>query len=234
MDSKTPVFLLLYSGYIHTQIALFAGDRQLTSISEHNKKSSKNLIPLIDTLFKNNNVSLADCAFLAAYQGPAPFTSLRVAIATLNGLGFATNLPLVGVDGLEAFIEEYHDETHAFTVALLNAFCDDVYFAIYQTDTGIIAKGCMNIELFLEDFKEIHQKSSGLVTFIGNAAQLQSDLIKKKFGDFVYFLPDNPEMASLATIGKTAYKNWQEKKSLEKQLLPLYLKSSTAQLSCKK
>jgi len=48
------------------------------------------------------NLRLRDLTLLAVGLGPGPFTGLRVGLATIEGLAFATGLPVVGVSGLGA------------------------------------------------------------------------------------------------------------------------------------
>ncbi len=47
-------------------------------------------------------LTLGDVTLLAVGLGPGPFTGLRVGLATIEGLAFATGLPVVGVSGLDA------------------------------------------------------------------------------------------------------------------------------------
>jgi tRNA threonylcarbamoyl adenosine modification protein YeaZ len=47
-------------------------------------------------------LTLRDVTLLVVGLGPGPFTGLRVGLATIEGLAFATGLPVVGVSGLDA------------------------------------------------------------------------------------------------------------------------------------
>jgi tRNA threonylcarbamoyladenosine biosynthesis protein TsaB len=48
------------------------------------------------------DLTVRDLTLLAVGLGPGPFTGLRVGLATIEGLAFATGLPVVGVSGLDA------------------------------------------------------------------------------------------------------------------------------------
>ena len=56
---------------------------------------------LID-LLAEDGATLDDVQLLAVGLGPGAFTGLRVGLATMQGLAFATGVPIVGVSGLDA------------------------------------------------------------------------------------------------------------------------------------
>jgi tRNA threonylcarbamoyl adenosine modification protein YeaZ len=53
-------------------------------------------------LLAHAGLSLADIDLFAVATGPGSFTGLRIGIATMQGLAFATGKPLVGVSGFDA------------------------------------------------------------------------------------------------------------------------------------
>lgn len=218
--------LVLQSGYTHITLALFIDGKKLDQIIEENKKASRNIILHIDTLLKQNGYSLSDCVYLAALQGPGPFTTLRVVIATINGLSFARQLPLIGIDGLDALMREQRSDHHDYTIALLNAFTDDVYFGIYQRNIGIIAKGCMNIVAFIQTNTKIFAGSTLLI--VGNGATLHQTTLYEAFGNLLTIPAHNPEQCSIDMVGSMAHQKWLSKSDITQQLLPLYLKASSA------
>lgn len=183
--------------------------------------ASSSLIPALDNLLKSNNISLKDLSFIGAYQGPGPFTMLRIVLASLNGIAAGCGIPLVGVDGLDALLHEQSDKQFPLTVALLNAYNNDAYFGI-QRDGLVIEKGYKNIDFLLAD---LHQRfSTQSLRFIGQGVPLFQDAVIKTFGDTAYLPAPMPEMATLDSIAQGAHQQWQEKKMVQ-QLLPLYLKT---------
>ena len=214
-------YLAIQTTYEQLQIGLYQEYKLLDSIYGDKKESSKYIVIHIDTLLVRNNLSLKDFSFIAVNQGPAPFTSLRVVIATVNGLSFAANIPLVGVDGLEAFVQEQTDGNLPYTVALINAYNNDVYYAI-QAPNQILQKGCKNIEEFLHELK--NQFNDQKIRFIGNGTALFKGLITDTFGNNE-FIPDPiPEYPSLEQIALIALNQWHNKEKIFNHILPLYLK----------
>jgi tRNA threonylcarbamoyladenosine biosynthesis protein TsaB len=218
------LFLTIHTRYKDVQLGLFNKGKLLDWTSDESKRISKNFIFLMRTLFERNKLSLSDLTFIAAHQGPAPFTTLRVSLASVNGLAFATELPLVGVNGLEVFLDEQHDP-HVVTIAILNAFCQDVYYGIYNPFDKSTSYGYGAATTVLKTMAEQYKEA---VTFIGNGVELYKPLIEEYFGTRAHIPPILPEIASLEAIGTAAFNKWQEKTERLSQLMPLYLKDHSA------
>lgn len=220
------IFLAAHTTYSEIILGLYNNYICLDKIHESNKLSSKNFILILDILLKRNNINLSELDFIAVNQGPGPFTTLRVSLASVNGLGFAAKIVLVGVDGLEAFLQQEKDNNYFYTIALLNAFGNDVYIGIYNSKVNnIIYKGCKNINLFLEEFSKNKQATK----IVGNGAILHESAIKNSLENYVYIPENNPEVCSLDFIAKLALDNWQQNNDPVYKLLPLYLKDYPAQ-----
>ena len=139
----------------------------------------------------------------------------------MNGLSFAGKIPLVGVDGLDAMLDEYENQTRSFSVALLNAFNNDVYFAIKEN--GIISqKGCKNIDLLCAELKSNYAQEK--IRFIGNGASLYSKILHSYFENNSEQETNIPQYCSVDKIGSLAFEKWGKKENISHQLMPLYLK----------
>ncbi len=88
------------------EIALFDNAQCRGSVAVEKSAASALLIPKIQELLTTNNLQLSDLDFIAANAGPGPFTTLRTILATVNGLGYAVSIPLIGIDGLDAMLDE--------------------------------------------------------------------------------------------------------------------------------
>lgn len=81
-------------------------------------------------------VPLRDVDAFAVATGPGSFTGTRVGVATMQGLAFAADKPLVGVSGLDALARAAEAEAATGGVARIaawvNAWRGDVYAAVYQ------------------------------------------------------------------------------------------------------
>lgn len=215
-------YITLSNTYELVQLGLFHNGHLIDSLSDDKVYVSKNIVILIQELLSKNSLSLADLSFIAANQGPAPYTTLRVVLATVNGLRFSTGIPLVGLDGLELFAQEFADNCFAQTVILHNAFNKELYYAL-ATNQGIIIKGYGSVNHVTELVKK--HFPNGVIRFLGNGYKLHKELIDKSFGCTVYVPESMPTHPSLAYLGAQAYHQWTNQSSQATQLLPLYLKN---------
>lgn len=200
-------WLCISSDYIGIQISLCSADNIIENIAIDKKNGNQRLLSDIDIILKKHNLTLADIAFIGVNLGPAPYTGLRIAITTANGLHTATGIPLVGIDALKAFVQDYTPQNkNQVTVALLNAFNNDLFYAIAYHD-GTLHTGYDNAEKLHE---RLAKKMSDLhINWIGNAAPQSSQ--------------DYPSQKQLAAYA------WQEwlKHNTTDLALPLYLKQIT-------
>ena len=214
-------FLAVQHTYQSIEIGLFADKHLRAKVTEDKIHASKNFIPLLNNFLKDHQLALHDLSFIAANQGPGPFTTLRVVISSVNGLGFASGIPLVGVDGLAAFLDEQGNKNTPTTVALLNAFAQDVYFGIQQGSSR--RTGCAQGDALLAEIADI----SSSILFVGNAVEMYRSKIEKIFGDRAIIPQPLAEHPTLQQIGINALTQWNNQEST-KQLLPLYLKQYSA------
>jgi tRNA threonylcarbamoyladenosine biosynthesis protein TsaB len=206
---EIPTYIAIQGSYTKLQLALFKGDFCLEQIEEVNKKASSLLIPLIKKMLDQQKMTLDNIDFIATDQGPGAFTSLRVTISTINGISFAKHIPLIGIDGLQALLQE----TNA--IPLLNAYNNEVYYALNNK------KSYKKIDALLDDLQMLRQQK---IMVCGNGAILHKNIILEKLKDKkISFLEQS--VCSTQQIATMALQRWHNKKNLQKKLYPLYLKS---------
>jgi tRNA threonylcarbamoyl adenosine modification protein YeaZ len=221
------VFLVAQATYDQVEIGLFSQTTLIAQQTLEKSSANKLLTNSIEQLLSNNNYSLNDLSFIAVNRGPAPFTTLRVVLATMNGISFASGIKLVGIDGLSAFALENADAGWPYSAYLFNAFNDDVYFAIERPMTQLEI-GCIKIDQLiaaLEPFKNMHWR------FLGNGALLFEQKIAAHFQN--YQLIRSPSYSSLQSIANQAVENYHTNQFCGHQVLPLYLKEAAYKKSIK-
>jgi len=214
-------YLIAQSTYADIELGIAIDGRIQGSTSVSKLEASSHILVALGSLLKQHNLALSDLAFIAANSGPGPFTTLRVLLSTINGLGYAAKIPLLGIDGLNAFLREHHSSNFAITIALLNAFTNDVYYGI--DDNGKVEIGCLNGHAFLESLQEKHPATK--IRFIGSGLTPYKDLIQKLFGSDAIIADPLPPQSSLPYLAQQAYNHWLNKQNITDQIIPLYLKN---------
>ena len=108
--------------------ALWLDGRVLAREEQAGQRHSELILPMIDTLLNDAGIALAACDAIAFGAGPGSFTGLRIACGVAQGLGFATNLPLVGVGTL---LGVAHASGADRVIACLDARMGEVYAAAF-------------------------------------------------------------------------------------------------------
>jgi tRNA threonylcarbamoyladenosine biosynthesis protein TsaB len=107
----------------------------LIGARESRPKHAESLLPTIDALLKRLSIDLAGVDAFAVAVGPGSFTGLRIGIAAVEGLSFATGKPVAGVSALEATAFRYRHR-EGLIVPLIEAYRGEVYAAAYRSDAG--------------------------------------------------------------------------------------------------
>jgi len=99
---------------------------------------SEKLIPMIDELFRSNNMSSEELEIIAVSNGPGSFTGLRIGMTAAKGIAFASYLPIVPVPTFNALSLEIKDYLKIDTTFYIvnNANIDECYFSKYMLKNG--------------------------------------------------------------------------------------------------
>lgn len=213
--------LCIHTTYNTVDCALAQDNKILVESTLHKEQASAQLIPTINALISVLHLQLADISHIIVNQGPAPFTTLRTIIATANGIAFAYKIPLIGVDALDACLQEYTQATGP-TVVLLNAFNKAVYYGVTDPVSNHAIKGYAPIETCMEMIKQLFPYQS--IYFIGNGSELYRSELKTYFGNQVCFQDPLPLTASLRQILSQGTKQLLTGKNISQFIEPLYLK----------
>ena len=103
------------------------------------EEHSQTLMPMIEKMFNDNNMDLDEIDLSGCSRGPGSFTGIRIGIATAKAFSDAKNIPLIGIDSLEALaysvvIEKENNDCEI--LAMINAKNDNVYAATYLVNNG--------------------------------------------------------------------------------------------------
>lgn len=218
--------LILQTDYNNVQLGLFNGPHLVHHAIIDKIHASRFLMDRILKLLREYEVTWSDICYIGVNQGPGPFTTLRAIIATVNGISFAKRIPLIGVDGLTAFLNEQNSKKT--TIALLNAFNKDLYFGI-KDKNGNMRTGWRDGNSLIEDLAEMYPDEQLL--FVGNGVVYFKEAIVKAF-DSNAVMPDPFVLTpTLKAIALAAAQLWEKTHEGAYKIVPLYLKSHSYQPS---
>lgn len=201
-------------------------------IENHNndeKTHSQKLMPIIDETLKQANLTLDNIDLIACCQGPGSFTGIRIGISTVKAFADVKNIPLIGVTSLESLA--YNIQNDGLIASIIDAKHDNVYFALFnktQNSYSIVEESMScNISLVIETLK----KYSEQITFVGDGAQVHSDLIKSELSN-VQFAPDEQNIQTSISIGLSAFDKFNAENYTKcYSISPIYLKKSEAEIN---
>src|SRR3989339_257225 len=226
----------------HFSLAVSENGTVLGSKSLKSKKVlSSTIIPAIEKVLKKAGVTLDKIDGFAVGLGPGSFTSLRVGVATVKGLAYAMNKPIVGVPSLDVLALNVKRK-NAQVCTVCDARRDMVFGCVYDKEGMNIRK---KTDHMLTGIKDVLQQVSGDVVFIGDGLNVYKDHIvreeKLRMSStgrqplFVYEEKKEawyPKAKNLAVI---AYKAMVEKKFDKiENILPVYLYPEDCQVKGKK
>ena len=183
---------------------------------------SESLMPTIDTIFKETNLSLKNIDLLVVDKGPGSFTGIRIGTATVMAFSDSLGIDACGISSLEALA--YNVETDGIICSLIDAKNSNCYCGLYELENG---EYTMLRPLLAHHIDEIINWLKGRfkqITFVGNGAIVNEDLLKKSFPDCTISNNNSLSAYKLGLAGLKSYKdgNYENVK-------PLYLRKSQAE-----
>jgi tRNA threonylcarbamoyladenosine biosynthesis protein TsaB len=129
----------------------------LLGTRETSPRHAESLLPTIDHLLGLLSLRLEHVDGFAVAVGPGSFTGLRIGIAAVEGLAFATGKPAGGVSALEATAYRFR-HVEGLVVPLIEAYRGEVYGAAYRARKGTlhleVEPSCVTAQAFLASLPE--------------------------------------------------------------------------------
>lgn len=132
---------------------------------------SRTLLPMVDAMLKNAELTLEDIDAFAIAAGPGSFTGLRIGIAAVKGLAWAAEKPCLGVSTLEAMAENTaHME--GLIVGAMDARRSQVYNAVFEAKDGALTRLCADRAIALADLAGELAGEARRITVLGDGGTL--------------------------------------------------------------
>lgn len=202
-------------------VALLEDEKPLASYtSSVNKNHSVTLMPVIETLFKQNKVKPSEIDRVVVAKGPGSYTGLRIGITTAKTLAWTLKADLVGVSSL-AHLASMVPDKKALIIPLFDARRGNVYTGGYKWLEGqleeVMVDCHVSLALWLEELKKLEEP----IYFVGDLPEVLVQLIKEVFIEKNYEIESMPLFNSI-NLGRLGL-NLSVTESAE-AFVPTYLK----------
>lgn len=208
-------------------VALAENDKLIMEkIIEDENTHSVKLMPLINEIFKENNMYLSDIDLFSCDIGPGSFTGIRIGVSTIKAFLDAKNKKAVGVTSLEVLARNIQED--GLICSLIDAKNDNVYYGLFEKD-GKVYKQIEelrfdNIENVLRNLDDKNKK----IFFVGNGSIAHKDMIESKLKNAIIINDKETNSLNAGNIALVAFeKNKQAVDS--NNLSPIYLRKSNAE-----
>ncbi len=186
-------------------------------------ESSVTLIPALETMLRQKDMTPEDLAAVAVSTGPGSFTGIRVGIATAEGLCMPSNLLAFGVSTLEGLAENLRKgELVGEALCLVDAQRGECFVGHYQINPESVTELAPAQILAVERLASLLK---GKTWIVGPGALKHEKEIRENLGAMGMFAFNSLHPPSAMSIARVAYRKWKEglRPTLQ-DLKPLYIR----------
>ncbi len=198
-------------------------------IINHERTHSQKLMPMVEALMGNCDLTMEDIDLIAVAEGPGSFTGLRIGVATAKGLAHAMNIPVVGVSTLDALAFNL-PFCEGLVCPILDARRSQVYTAIYKWEAGDLHSIEAPMAISLDELMEKLLARSERVIFVGDGIEKNAEVLIKNLGNRAIFSPNTARMPRASSVAQLALQKAKDE-NLESffALTPNYLRKAEAE-----
>ena len=184
------------------------------------------ILSMVDGLLNEADIKLQQLDALAFGRGPGSFTGVRMATGVIQGLAFATDLPVAPISTLAALAQQERNKASEKVVyAALDARMGEVYWCEYIVVNDVLTSMCDEVvaapgKIQVEQGRSAFGIGSGWKTYANELTQLVQ-------ANELVVLPDAlPRAKEVAQLAVNAVNNEQTVKA--ENALPVYLRDNVA------
>lgn len=192
IDSSTPV----------AGIAVADGNQLLGEIMLNTKNThSEKLMPLVQQLLQELQLTVQDLDAIAVTQGPGSFTGLRIGMATAKGLVQGAGKQLIAVPTLDCLAQNLLHYP-GIICPIMNAQKKQVYTALYRGADKLERLSdyqAIEAEKLAQQLQELNED----VWFVGDGVAAFADVFTEALGARCHFADGNlvlPRAGALAML----------------------------------
>lgn len=208
--------------------AIMTDDRLAAQIMINNKKThSQKIMPMIEFMANQADISILDIDCFAAAVGPGSFTGVRIGVATAKALAHAVDKPCVAVSTLHALANNV-SEFDGIICPILDARRGQVYNALFEGRK--LDRMCEDRACSMEELCDELKQTDKEIMFLGDGVSVFADYIKQALGERVVFAQRMDRMNLAASVAEIGYQKMLKGETCGyAELTPKYLRLSQAE-----
>lgn len=197
------------------------------------KTHSQTILPMLEEVKEKIELDMTSLDAIAVAAGPGSFTGLRIGSATVKGLGFALNKPIVPVPTVDGLAYNLYG-TDKVVCPLMDARRNQTYTGLYEYvkngtkyDINVIKPQCA---VMIEEILNACNALGREVVFLGDGVPVFQDAIAKQLTVPYTFAPAHMNLQRAAAVADLAAIYFAEGKTQTAQEhAPEYLRLSQAE-----
>lgn len=199
-------------------VSIFEDNKVLNEkFSDDQKTHSEKLLPMVDEILSDENITIRDIDLFVVSVGPGSFTGIRIGVATVKGMVQALGKKVISTTSLEGLIEMADSEN---VCAIINARHGNVYAQV-KHNGKLLEPDCRAIDEVIEELSSYEEEF--IIT--GDATEEFYDLLNSKLSCKIF----EKKIEASSDIGRFALNRYYEDNSVAKiphEILPIYLRKA--------
>ncbi|MDE3840728.1 tRNA (adenosine(37)-N6)-threonylcarbamoyltransferase complex dimerization subunit type 1 TsaB [Bacillus methanolicus] len=174
-------------------------------ITNVKKNHSIRVMPAIEALVKECDITPADLTKVVVAKGPGSYTGVRIGVTIAKTLAWTLNIPLVGVSSLAVIASGVGRYFNGYVSPIFDARRGQIYTGLYQYQNGKLVAIKKDGIILTEDWVNQLRELDKPILFAGNDLPLHKDSIQANLEEkavFAEITEHNPRPSELAFLGK--------------------------------
>ena len=138
---------------------------------------SRTVMPIVEHILKNADLTMADMDAIAVAAGPGSFTGIRIGVSAAKGLAFAVAKPAIGVSTLAAMARNVAF-ADGLVICAMDARRSQIYNAVFEAKDGHLTRLTEDRAIALADLAEEMKADPRPKTIVGDGARLCFDFLQ--------------------------------------------------------
>lgn len=169
------------------------------AVINHKKQHSIIMMPMIDSLLKNCNLTISDIDGYAVSNGPGSFTGLRIGMSTVKGLVHATKKPFISISSLEGLANNLFN-VQGIICPIIDALRGNVYTNFYRFEEGKLLSLDEDQLLSIDEVIDKCSSFNEPITFIGDGTYKFNDKLTESLPNAL-IAPSHLNVTKASSIG---------------------------------